>query len=280
MLHVLPSYQNGYATSGEVSRFPHLWQGLIGAWEPSFGPSSLLRDVSGHGQHGTISTTAVSPFVIQANPRLPGYGLVLDGTNDFVDLGTSGLYTFVEPKPFSVSCVFLFDGTPSFETIVARFNNTDSAKEWNVSATGSNTLAFQMNDESVAFANIRSQTVALNGGQRYSFLGTYDGSGAETGIFTYLDGKLDTSQSSGAGSYVAMEDLGEELRIGTNGDNSNDMAGAVQSVRIWNRVLGVSEARELHEDPMGMFELFPEAVGKAPVAPGGSVARSRVMIIA
>lgn len=51
-----PSHASSYARCAAESANPRLWKGLVGAWVPLLGVTgSALRDVSGQGNHGTLS---------------------------------------------------------------------------------------------------------------------------------------------------------------------------------------------------------------------------------
>lgn len=49
------SYATGYAPTRSSSAYPLLWDGLVGAWCPSLGQQSSLKDLSGNGQDGAIT---------------------------------------------------------------------------------------------------------------------------------------------------------------------------------------------------------------------------------
>lgn len=51
-----PSFKTGYAKNASESANPQLWEGLVGAWMPSFGVTGgTLRDVSGNHNNGTLN---------------------------------------------------------------------------------------------------------------------------------------------------------------------------------------------------------------------------------
>ena len=51
-----PSYANGFAPRDGPPANPNLWQGLVGLWAPSLGPTGLtLRDQSGFQNDGTLT---------------------------------------------------------------------------------------------------------------------------------------------------------------------------------------------------------------------------------
>ena len=80
---IKPSYQSGYARNASESENPQLWDGLVGAWMPSLGVTGeTLRDVSGNGNHGTLTNMdAASDWVATSK----GLALDFDGTAGSTD---------------------------------------------------------------------------------------------------------------------------------------------------------------------------------------------------
>ncbi len=78
-----PSYATGYAKNASQSAHPNLWDGLVGACMPSLGVTGeTLRDVSGNGNHGTLTNMdAASDWVATSK----GLALDFDGTAGSTD---------------------------------------------------------------------------------------------------------------------------------------------------------------------------------------------------
>lgn len=77
-----PSWQD-FGTHDE-SAYPELWDGVVGAWCPSLGPTGLrLHDHSRRNNWGTLANMdAATDWVVDGGQ----YALDMDGTNDFVQL--------------------------------------------------------------------------------------------------------------------------------------------------------------------------------------------------
>lgn len=73
-----PSYQN-FATF-DKSEYPHLWNGVVGAWCPSLGPTGTrLHDLSGKGNWGTLTNMdPPTDWVLDGGQ----YAVDFDGAND------------------------------------------------------------------------------------------------------------------------------------------------------------------------------------------------------
>ena len=57
-----PTYQSGFYAPGRgTAKYPSLWRGCVGAWNPSLGNSGLvLRDWSGRSNNGTLTNMDLS----------------------------------------------------------------------------------------------------------------------------------------------------------------------------------------------------------------------------
>lgn len=83
------------------------------------------------------------------------------------------------------------------------------------------TLRWRMRDES-ASANIQADSSgAMSTGTWMLLGGSYDGSGAYSGISLYVDGSAISTSDSSIGSYTAMENLGDPLHVGSFSGGSN-----------------------------------------------------------
>lgn len=55
MLGVKPSYSSGYAVWPGMAEYPHLWKGLVGAWDMSLGATgNKVLDLSGYNNGGVL----------------------------------------------------------------------------------------------------------------------------------------------------------------------------------------------------------------------------------
>jgi len=98
-----PSYKADYAKSADESASPHLWNGLVGAWMPSLGVTGdTLRDVSGNGNHGTLTNMdAATDWVATSK----GLALDFDKTNDIVIVNDpNGFFRRSGTDDLSVAC--------------------------------------------------------------------------------------------------------------------------------------------------------------------------------
>lgn len=73
-------------------RYPHLWQGCVGAWCPSQSGATGYRlfDDSGNNNHGTLQNMEAASWQTGGSSKL---GLNFDGSNDFVNFNQLSLGT-------------------------------------------------------------------------------------------------------------------------------------------------------------------------------------------
>lgn len=121
--------------------------------------------------------------------------------------------------------------TDSAFSIVTLANITDTAAqrallskwaagnaEWTMVVTAADLLNLTLVDQSASVFPSRSSDAAITQGSWRVFGASYDGTGGATaanGITLYQDGAVIASTAGNNASYVAMEDLGAALEIGT-----------------------------------------------------------------
>jgi len=175
-----------------------------------------------------------------------------DGTNDEVAIADSAILSFFDnigDVEMSVCAwINMFDAT-SFPIVNKGTYNSDA--EWNFGVGSDDKLYLTLYDESVASTHETAKAdVALTSyeGKWIHVCATYNGVGgtsAAGGILLYVNGVLQADTDSDAGTYVAMENLAEEVRIG-NYDDSDYASGDISGVQVWNHTLTASEVKDLY----------------------------------
>ena len=80
-----PTFSTGFALSSKEAKYPHLWNGLVGAWCPSLGKQGdILRNLSLYNHNAVLTGMDASTDYI---PDIRGFALNYDGTNDYLDIG-------------------------------------------------------------------------------------------------------------------------------------------------------------------------------------------------
>lgn len=257
-----PSFHNGYARCAAESAYPNLWTGLRGLWVPALGPTGLtLRDVSGRGNHGTLTNMAPATDWVVGEK---GWALNYDAVNDFVDCGN----TFsVGINDWSVTAWIRQTGTTNYGAVVAKgtYNGVGDILIYDLKTIYESAhLCFRSEDAMGANNPVPISYSSLNGtGWRYIAV-TRRGQN----ITTYLDGNYVTTEATSAPSYDFTN--AKKWTIGARDDGANQFwQGDIGTVTIHLRSLQSSEIQQLHVDPLGMLRprrWIPVSAGAAPPA--------------
>ena len=178
------------------AEYPELWQGLVGAWSPCLSPpgGTILRDLSGRGNHGTLTNMDPATDWVLSGGRS---ALDFDGSNDYVSLPINGM-SVASGRVFTVSAwvstsssandiCFLCIGTLTGDRITL-FANTGSTGAPN----GSVEADFRSGASRVeAFT---AGTFGFNNGRLRNVIGTRESDGM---CRCYVDGML-VATSAGA----------------------------------------------------------------------------------
>ena len=220
------SYQH-YATHDE-SEFPHLWEGVVGAWAPCLGPSGTrLHDHSGRANWGTLTNMdAATDWVVDGGQ----YALDFDGSNDFVDFfsPTTGAH------PLTISA-WAKQSANTADRHVIKFGT----------ATLNNAFGIYRN----AAANAIVAGLHANSVSEAILTGTF------TNLFhvaatltpdavTITFNGQTTVTRSGTFSYSIGSTFG---RIGSAQSGLVPWNGLIWEAVVWTRALNANEIRELYE---------------------------------
>jgi len=180
--------------------------------------STTLTDSGPHGldatDQGSTSwdTTAHTAYGRTIVPTLSG------GSNYF-QASDSDYFTFgngTTDSPFSVAFWAKAPSTPADFVLKA---STDLSGEWSISIDQSGVYAYyvylQLIDDSEGVYIRRYADTTFSGTKIHHYIATYSGNGSTSGMKIYINGEDATGDASGSvGTYVAMENTTEPLRIG------------------------------------------------------------------
>jgi hypothetical protein len=229
-------------------------KGLVGMWSMREGTGNNLLDVSGRGNHGTLTNMNNDDWVNSPSntPRGNGLGLDFDGSNDYVRVSRNSL---LEPS----------NGL----TISFWAKSTDTTAAHIVSKlSGSTGFAAYMGPYYYFLvygptATFRSSGISPSG--EWEHITCVYGKG-QIGI--YIDGKLITSYAStGTITHATSTDL----IIGANANISQGWDASLDDIRIYNRALNAEEIMDLYKNPHGIYQLQKRAFYlDAPVETAGT----------
>lgn len=223
-----------HATCQAEAEYPELWRGLVGAWSPCLSPrgGSVLRDLSGRGNHGTLTNMDQATDWVTSGGR---GALDFDGSNGYVTIGSpaslnmNGLLSIVcwfypatvSPGSFGRGLVSQFDASANLAQFSFEINRT-AAK-----------LSSLANGENVALTS----TTALSANTLYQAVLTRSGG---TGSWThriYVNAIADGEATTAFNPHAQ-----QSLSIGRQGAWSNaSYSGLILDARIANRVMTPSD---------------------------------------
>jgi hypothetical protein len=227
-----PSYQAGYARNASESENPQLWDGLVGAWMPSLGVTGeTLRDVSGNGNHGTLTNMdAATDWVATSK----GLALDFDGVDDYVELSNG----ILDPnQDFTVSTFVRVKDASSYKTIIS-----------NSTYTGSLQIRIENNNQVRIIDSYQADVSTFS--NFTASVNTWYGivvSRSSDVYRLYVDGEFKSSFSS---SNVYST---QPKTIGTNYNNTERFNGDISNVSAYNRALSPSEIKHLYIDSLAPF---------------------------
>ena len=272
---IQPTYKQGYAKNISETSNPELWKGLVGAWIPVLGNSGLgtLPDVSGFGNDGTIDSTQVaSDWRIGNNPRLRGYVLNFDGTDDEVE-----------------SQIILSDFNDLTINVWVNLADWTNANTQNEVFVGTRGLGFTNSVSLYAIASQDRVAMRVRGGAEINVHYDY-GSSIISGWHMVTGQTSQVRAFNGAHSVGVWFDADNSsqlqqqaanlwapvtsptLKIAAAPESSDFMAGEIGSVHVWNRILREDEIKQLFRfgNSVSMFRTKQPVLARAAAAvPGG-----------
>jgi len=265
-----PSYATGYAKNASQSAHPNLWDGLVGAWMPSLGVTGeTLRDVSGNGNHGTLTNMdAATDWVATSR----GLALDYDGGNDYVTCGAKKKFEFFLGDSISTSC-WVKPTNTSIQAFQAMFTIGGSAgvprdRTYQLRILSDRRVnALYRNLSNNAWHEKRTNASHVNNNEWINIATTFTyGAGASWKI--YINGKVvDSFYYAGNGNAPPINTSNDEVFIGVGEDGSSQhWLGNIGNFLLYRRYLSPSEINHLYVDSLAPFRTKKRTVVRVPAA--------------
>ncbi|MHA2067699.1 MAG: LamG-like jellyroll fold domain-containing protein [Candidatus Thorarchaeota archaeon] len=238
----MPGYQKPML-GRQLNRAHPLSKGLVGAWVMNEGSGDRVNDLSGNGNHGTITGTG---WV--AGDKGPAFGGNRTGYITLPNLGVSG-------------------STP--RTVVMKFYllNTDSSDDalvcWGTDTADGNNFTIYSNLNGAGQIYLYTK-----GRDKYTASNVFSANKWHSAALSYNGGNIEDADSIEMyvdGNSVNFSDVGANTGVLDTGDTNyfiehwafdaaDDLRGYMEHVYIYDRVLAPAEISWLHREPYAMFE--------------------------
>ena len=248
-----PSWQD-YGTYDE-SEHARLWDGVVGAWCPSLGPTgSRLHDHSRFNNWGTLTNMDnATDWVVDGGQ----YALDFDGSNDYVTIPDSR--AFFSGQQLSVSCWVKRNTTGVTYELVNKWLSTQTSNEdgylfrW----FNDNKLRFSIANGGTNYGQFQATTA--NTSIEWNHVAVVHEFGTTGKTALYLNGTAIAASWTSGGTQVPDSDAtNSPINFGTlryQGGPFNFLAGQLDDVQIRSRIMTANEVRDLYLlGRGGMFE--------------------------
>jgi hypothetical protein len=218
--------------------YPSLRQGLVGAWVSSLGASGLsLIDRSGWNNHGTLTNMAG-----QDNWRASGGAVSLrfDGVDDYVSLPSR--VNVSTGLPFSISAwVNTVDLTTRLFPNICTLSVTNQTQPLALSVSAQASYVGVLFGAASGFGQFRADPSWASAQWNHVALSYSGATATAAGSFSvHVNGRLVTVTTAAAFASVA-----NTSQLGFNGGANTYLFGNSDDIRIYNRVITLSEIRLL-----------------------------------
>ena len=213
-----------------------LARGLVGGWPFWEGGGGKLYDVSGQGNHGTLTNMdPVTDWV--GTPQ--GWGLDYTGSSRYVNVGSD----YNAGSQFAIVAMAKLNAAGGWDVIAAKevwsgndgwFLYNDNAGPWQLVFRRGNGSALRTSANSITAGEWFHVAVSVSGND----------------VRIYVDGRLENATAS----FGTIADSTVDTYIGSRHQNDGTGAtdtwqGHIGQVLVYNRALAAAEIAELYADP-------------------------------
>jgi hypothetical protein len=233
---------SGAAESNSTATYSSSLEGYWALNEDPSGAAPQTIDRTANGTDGTSSGTMTTADVVDGQV---GDAVDFDGTDDYIGLGDPSNLSFGDGTTDNPLTIVVWANPDTADTsgIVAKSDTFSDAEYYLLYANGQ--FYFRTVDESAA-AYLGKATGTYGSGMRM-LVGTYDGSGLESGLTIYVDGASASTSSASSGTYTAMEDTTNDLNIGRR-NTAELWDGIIDDVRIYRDELSAGEIGTMYNN--------------------------------
>jgi hypothetical protein len=222
---------------------------------PSFGVTGeTLRDVSGNGNHGTLTNMdAASDWVATSK----GLALDFDGNIHRISIDSSFFNQKIVDS-LSLVCFARCTNMNRYQ-VIGGGQDTTSIRYTASFNAGAYTGRFGFDLETVSTGQARLASEVYASNEWHHLVGTYDGSSTKL----YVDGKLEDSSSSYSGNVQNFNEVrfGDDIVF-----SGRAFGGNLCNFVIYNRAISTQEIKQLYVDSLAPFRTKKRTVVRVPAA--------------
>lgn len=239
-------------------RYHDLSKNLVAHWKMNdTAATDVVLDTTGNHNGTFTDATGTATAAAHTIAGRINSALDFDGTDDYIEIANHADFVFGDGSsdlPFSVSA-WVYMTNRTFFQVVGKWGQ--DVEEWRVdtgSTLGAGKFYLQCHDSNND-VDIQAYTnTAFSTDQWYHVVATYDSSESEFGINIYVNGqKQSVGSTTLGGTYTAMSDYGEPVRIGYADTRYAD--GLIDNVMIFNKELSAEDVKFLYNGGEGTERL-------------------------
>ncbi len=247
-------YQMGATThiAKTLKTNPGLENGLVGHW--TFDGKDMysnIADTSGQGNDGSLQLGVSGNISTTTAPGAIGQSLKFDGVDDYVDIGD--VTTFDNLTQMTISAWVKQDSLTDDDVLIGKIVNSplwDGFLLFRDDVGGASgrtdTYKFEVDYQSNN-SSIEGATNASQQGVWTHVVGTFAGN-SSTGLRLYINGVEDANSPVSTVGTLNTSSNSDLVRIGnSNAFAGKEFNGAIDDVRIYNRVLSADEIKRLYQ---------------------------------
>jgi hypothetical protein len=201
-------------------------QGLVGHWKMNVNSGIVLPDLSGNGNHGTLTNMANPPT---ATSGWAGQGLSFDGGNDCVDAGSRSSLNITQQITISAWVFPTYFAASYYPAIVAKGASTG---KMTITMEGSSGVIWVYLG-GFGYWSTGIQLLSVN---KWYHITTTVGGNTQS---LYVNGILRASRIIVSNNLNTT--VSGNLQIGKLDSGPNYFTGSLDDVRIYNRALSAAE---------------------------------------
>lgn len=228
---------------------PDINSNLVGWWTFDEGSGTVL-DSSGNGNTGTMTAGATWT----SSARIGPFAASLDGVDDFVDITNETNFDFERTTAFSAfGWINATNSGGADATFFGKNGPGTQFTGWHLYTTSaSNLLTVEIvaNRGTAIFIRKRVPGVTVTDGIWRHVGFTYSGNSLASGVEIYINGVRRTDAvmlNDTLGSNSILNN--NNFAIGKLVDDGANMAGFIDDVRVYRRVLSEADVRALYNYP-------------------------------